>query len=221
MSLNQKLGQGEDKMNKMLLSVFVGGAVLATTVSANPATDFFSNLKYGIRAGGNVTNTSVTTATNFDAKSKLGIAIGGAATYEQSAALSFTSELQYSMKGNKIENSTLATKVTETFKYNYLSVPVYATYKLPQTVAGFRFHALAGGYASYILSAKSKKDSSGAKDQDVKTISDSDYGLLAGVGATYNGNVSVDLRYELGLKEISTISGKNKNITLGVSYLFN
>tara|TARA_B100000586_G_C19959949_1_gene363287 strand:- start:24 stop:665 length:642 start_codon:yes stop_codon:yes gene_type:complete len=213
-------------MNKMVLVVVTGVAVLATTVSANPAMDFFSNLKYGLRAGGNMASTSSSVEV-LNKNSRMGFSIGGVAIYEPSDALSFTSELQYSMKGvemeGSIEGSIYSGNYTATSKLNYLNVPVYVTYKIPQGVAGFRFNVFAGGYVSYLLSAKNEFVSFDfIEETDIKdTVYDGDYGLLLGVGTTYNDMVSVDLRYELGFKEISTNFGKNRNITLGVSFLFN
>ena len=225
-------------MSKMLLSVFIGIAVLATTVSAS---DFFSSLKYGIRAGGNMSQTSgkatgKATATMKKKKFKIGGVIGGSVTHKQSETLSFTSGLQYSMKGYQEENSelvpvqgfgTIDLDTKYKYKFNYLEIPVYTTYTFPQEVYGFKFYVLGGGYVSYILSAKVKVDAStdfsnDTIETDIKdAINDSDYGLLSGLGLIYNDRVSVDFRFEWGLKEVNSIVGENRNISLGVSYLFN
>ena len=126
-------------------------------------------------------------------------------------------ELLFSAQGTKVDgpvgNDT-------DIKLNYLNIPVLAKYYIVDK----KFSVEAGPQLGVLLSAK-------ADSQNIKDFTRSaDLGFNLGAGYNFTDNLSVGLRYTIGLSPLSDKdidnsddyydSAKNSNLALSVAYKF-
>lgn len=170
--------------------------------------------RFGVKAG---LNLSSLTGDAQDAKSLVGFQVGGFAEIKIIDKLAIQPELLFSTQGAKFDgfdgDSDYDTKL------NYLNIPVLAKYFITDA-----FTVEAGPQIGFLLSAKTDGDD--VKD-DVKSV---DLGFNFGAGYNFTENLSVGLRYTLGLSSIDDtpsefgfdgdLSIRNSNLALALAYKF-
>ncbi|MFD2999625.1 porin family protein [Pontibacter toksunensis] len=133
-------------------------------------------------------------------------------------------EALYTAKGAKIEGNSGNTEVQESFRLNYIDVPV-----LFHVSASGLFFDL-GPQVSFISSASQVREvTSGSTTTSYKTdITDQpytiDFGYVAGIGYRADNGIGLEVRYNGGLKNIDdegSFAGKerrNSGFSLMLSY---
>jgi opacity protein-like surface antigen len=180
------------------------------------------DVKFGLKGGINLSSFS---GDIEDASSKVGFQVGGFAEFKLTDKFSIQPELLYSTQGAKFEESEVNYFSKETIKTNYLNVPVMAKYYVAN-----KFSVEAGPQIGFLLSAKYKweevdygEKTSGTDDakDDIKSVS---FGLNVGAGYDFTENVSVGVRYNFGLSNISDFDSDakihNNVVSLSVGYKF-
>jgi len=202
-------------MKKVLLSAV---AVMAfMSVSAQET-------RFGVKAGANL---ATFTGDVDDAKSKVGFHVGGFAEIKLTDKFAIQPEILFSTQGAKSEESALGSKAEYKSNLSYLNIPVMAKYYVAE-----KFSIEAGPQIGFLLSAKEKYEFSGngvseSGEEDAKDFYKSiDFGVNFGAGYDFTENLSVGLRYNLGLSNIaeteegSDAKVKNSVFSLSVGYKF-
>ncbi|CAM3703928.1 porin family protein [Flavobacterium chungbukense] len=192
-------------MKKIILSAI---AIMAFAFSNAQETRF--GVKGGLNlstvVGGDVENT----------KSLVGFHVGGFAEIHIVEKFYIQPELLFSAQGTKFDGPFEDGDV----KLNYLNIPVVAKYYIVDK----KFNVEAGPQLGVLLSAK-------AEGEDIKDFTRSvDFGFNIGAGYSFTDNLSVGLRYTIGLSPISDNdidnsddyynSAKNSNLQLSLAYKF-
>jgi hypothetical protein len=175
--------------------------------------------KFGLKGGINIANMKFSASgINFSPTSLVGFQVGPVADFKLQNSLYFNTGLLYSLKGCKLEYQ--GESITD--KFNYLEVPLNATYKFPLAEKS-NFFIEAGPYLAYALSAKEKVNGEtediNFKDDGVKRF---DYGIGFGAGVEYSSLVA-RLNYQLELANINDDSDttvKNKVLQISIAYMF-
>lgn len=156
-------------------------------------------------------------ASDFSAKS--GIVAG--ATYEFVTGienLSMETGLEYLQAGTQREYvfvSNGQSAIKQELDMNYVTIPVKARYQVfDQGVEGLKYKALGGLTVAQLISAKSKTEVFGVKDDADVTSDFNTTDILAsvGVGAEYDivgGTTSLDVEYTRGMLEVAKDGGGN------------
>lgn len=192
-------------MKKIILSAI---AIMAFAFSNAQETRF--GVKGGLNlstvVGGDVENT----------KSLVGFHVGGFAEIHIVEKFYIQPELLFSAQGTKVDGPFEDGDI----KLNYLNIPVVAKYYIVDK----KFNVEAGPQLGVLLSAK-------AEGEDIKDFTRSvDFGFNIGAGYSFTDNLSVGLRYTIGLSPISDNdidnsddyynSAKNSNLQLSLAYKF-
>jgi opacity protein-like surface antigen len=211
------------------------------TVAAVFALSFANaqDIKFGAKAGLNISNFSGDIKSDFDTKSLIGLQIGGFAEIGISDKFAFQPELLFSMQGAKDEFSEsfegFSSTGESTLKLNYLNVPLLLKYKLAD-----KFSILAGPQVGFLMSAEDEFtftetfDGETFSESGTEDVKDDYESLLLSfnVGASYSitDNLFVDARYNLGLSnllkdqtfegETFSIDGSMNVLQFSVGYKF-
>jgi hypothetical protein len=165
------------------------------------------NTSFGIKAGYNSSNLEVNNSDQWDAKS--GIHFGALAHIHITSHFAVQPELVYSCQGGE----TPASK----FKYGYLNVPVLLQYMIND---GFRLQT--GPQIGFLVSAKQE---TGDVEVDVNDqLNAIDISWSFGGGYLFSSGLGIDLRYNIGLNNISdvtNVTAKNRVFQAGLFYQFN
>jgi opacity protein-like surface antigen len=194
-----------NKMKKIILSAI---AVMAFGFTNAQST------RFGVKGGLNLS--TVVGGDVEDTKSLVGFHVGGFAEIKVVEKFFIQPELLYSAQGTKFDGP-----FGEDFdtKLNYLNIPVLAKYYIVE-----KFSVEAGPQLGILLSAK-------ADGEDIKDYTRSvDFGFNVGAGYNFTDNLSIGLRYTIGLSPISDKdidneddyydSAKNSNLALSLAYKF-
>ncbi len=161
---------------------------------------------FGIKGGYNSASIEVDNGTDYDAIS--GLHIGGLAHIHVSPHFAVQPELVYSGQGGERPNQKL--------KLGYINLPV-----LGQYMAGGGFRLQTGPQLGFLVSAEQKI---GDIEVDVDDAYDSiDFSWVFGAGYLFSSGLGIDLRYNLGLSDISdggNIDAMNRVVQLGLFYQF-
>lgn len=169
--------------------------------------------RFGVKGGLNIT--SFSGGNYYDAKSLVGFQVGGFAEIKIIERLSIQPEVLFSTQGAKQEVGMTDFDI----KTNYINVPVLAKFYITK-----QFTVEAGPQIGFLVSAKSEGD-------DVKdSFKSVDTGFNFGAGYNFTENVSVGLRYTVGLSNIADYdvdnaeqyydSPKNSVLALTLAYKF-
>jgi hypothetical protein len=169
--------------------------------------------RFGVKGGLNVT--TFAGGYYYNAKSLVGFQVGGFAEIKVIERLAIQPEILFSTQGAKQELSM----TNFDSKLNYINVPVLAKFYVTK-----QFTVEAGPQLGFLVSAK--QDGHDAKDS-YKSV---DTGFNFGAGYNFTDNVSVNLRYTVGLSNIgdyntNTVqqyydSPKNSVLALTLGYKF-
>lgn len=172
--------------------------------------------RFGVKGGLNLSNWAGGDVR--DTKALVGFHVGGFAEIKIIEKLAIQPELLFSTQGTKIDGGTFLGDFD--VKTNYLNIPVLAKYYIVE-----KFSVEAGPQLGILLSAKS--DGEDVKD-GFKTV---DFGFNLGAGYHFTENVSVNLRYTIGLSPLADNadienegdyydSAKNSVLALSFAYKF-
>ncbi|RYJ37700.1 OMP_b-brl_2 multi-domain protein [Flavobacterium anhuiense] len=191
-------------MKKIILSAV---AIMAFAFSNAQET------RFGIKGGVSLTNFSG----DVEANSKVGFLVGGFAEIKIIDRLSIQPELLFSSQGAKYEYIGMD---NTNLNLNYINVPVLAKFYITK-----EFTVEGGPQIGFLVSAKDD-------GEDVKDFYKSvDFGFNFGAGYNFTDNLSVGLRYTVGLSGVVDRgdyddiddyydSAKNSVLALSLAYKF-
>jgi len=165
------------------------------------------NINIGTKIGLNSYTINTDNSSSFD--SKLGLHAGLLGHIHLNRQFALQPEIVYSMQGAKSGNTDLM--------LDYINIPVILQYMFDN---GFRIQA--GPQLGLLVRAKAENNSSVDIKDDFKSI---DAGLSFGVSYVHTPtDFGIDLRYNLGLTDISessNVNSTNRGFQIGIFYLFN
>jgi opacity protein-like surface antigen len=170
--------------------------------------------KFGVKGGLNIS--TVVGGDVENTKSLVGFHVGGFAEIHVVEKFFIQPELLFSTQGTKVDGPF---GTDGDIKLNYLNIPVLAKYYIVD-----KFSVEAGPQLGVLLSAKAEGD-------DIKDFTRSiDLGFNIGAGYNFTDNLSVGLRYTIGLSPLSDEdidntddyynSAKNSNLAVSLAYKF-
>ncbi|MEO7977724.1 porin family protein [Flavobacterium sp.] len=176
--------------------------------------------EFGIKGGLNMSNLYTDDAD--DENVLFGFNAGAYATLPVSDFVAIQPELLFTTRGSELEYNNVLAQGNVKLKLNYIELPLLVRVNITKN---FNIHA--GGYASYMVSAKSTGDGDFEfEDQyDTDDFNKFDAGLAGGIGVDFSP-LSVGLRYNYGLTTIvkdgdDSSDLKNSNLSLYLSYKLN
>jgi opacity protein-like surface antigen len=186
------------------------------------------DMNFGVKAGANLANLS---GDLEDAKSLFGAHVGAFVEFKFTDNMAFQPELLYSMQGAKEEVSETIMGFTangeSTYKLGYLNIPLMFKYYATEAL-----YIEAGPQVGFLMSAKEEwsyssnvpGDENGSGEEDIKEgMKSIDFGLNIGAGYYVTDNLSLGLRYNFGLSNISDSDNfemKNGVFQFSVGYKF-
>jgi hypothetical protein len=213
-------------MNKIILTMT---ALLAVSFAKGQEKETSVNdvIKFGVKAGVNLANLTG----DFDPSIKVGFHVGGFMEYKVSKKFTIQPELLYSTQGAKYNSTEVGDNISVSGETNiklaYLNLPVMAKYYISN-----KFSLEAGPQIGFLLSAKNEFDFTGiylgepisvSGEEDIKyDLNSIDFGINFGAGYDFNDKISLGLRYNLGLSDVSDFYyfDKNSVIQLSLGYKF-
>ncbi len=166
------------------------------------------NTHFGIKGGVNLSTVKVSDGEDYDGKT--GFHLGGLAHIHVSKQFAVQPELMFSTQGGQDDGDDFKLNL------NYINLPILAQYMFD---GGFRLQT--GPQIGFLTGAETK---SGDIEVDVDDqIQSIDFSWVFGGGYLFPSGFGVDVRYNLGISNISDISGyeaKNRVFQLGVFYQF-
>ena len=176
--------------------------------------------EFGIKGGLNMSNLYTDDAD--DENVLFGFNAGVYATLPVSDFVAIQPELLFTTRGSELEYDNALAQGNVKLKLNYIELPLLVRVNITKN---FNIHA--GGYASYMVSAKSTGDGDFEfEDQyDTDDFNKFDAGLAGGIGVDFSP-LSVGVRYNYGLTTIvkdgdDSSDLKNSNLSLYLSYKLN
>jgi len=201
------------KKNVVLLML----ALVATTLTS------YAQVSFGIKAG--FSSSSISTEDNDGLKRLAGFHAGVIADLSLAESFSLQPQLLYSAKGVKVPGvDANMNETTESYKLNYLELPVNFLYK-PKVGPGKLFVG-AGPYVALGLSGKYqdiKVKFDGKKFDDLDETDENIHAKALDAGANFlagyelNNGLLFSLNYSLGLTNFSPDGDKSKNGYFGIS----
>jgi hypothetical protein len=178
------------------------------------------NTEFGVKGGLNMSNLYTDDAD--DENVLFGFNAGVYATLPVSDFIAIQPELLFTTRGSKLEYNNALAQGNVKLKLNYIELPLLVRVNITKN---FNIHA--GGYASYMVSAKSTGDGDFEFEDQYNTddFNKFDAGLAGGIGVDFSP-LSVGLRYNYGLTTIEKDGDdssdlKNSNLSLYLSYKLN
>lgn len=132
-------------MKKILMIALVFN-LLALSSRAQSASDQRNDLRFGLKAGVNISNVYDSKTNDFNTDSKLGFAGGGFLTIPINTYLGVQPELLFSQKGFHAAGTFLGRPYELTRTTNYIDVPIFISLK-PSP----KFTVMAGPQYSYLV----------------------------------------------------------------------
>lgn len=187
------------------------------------------SVKFGAKVGLNL----ATLSGDIDnASPKVGFHVGGFAEIMISDKFAIQPELLYSTQGAQSEFSStnFGDSYTESIKLNfsYINLPIMAKFYPTK-----KFSIEAGPQVGFLVSAKQKGSYtevnggsvfSGSYNEDIDGLNNVDLGLNLGLGFNFTEKIGANLRYNLGLTDISkdspNSSFQNRVLQLSFAYKF-
>ncbi len=196
-------------MKKSVNTLFTAAALLTGAILLNSSDALAQGrTRIGLKGGLNASSLYYDSQGATNKNERIGFHVGVFAQAPIGEFFAIQPELLYMTKGASADYKVLGFNGKNTFKLNYVELPVLATFKLGQAV-----ELQAGPYVSYLLN--SNVNSNGDFGTGISAINRDnfnkvDYGIAGGLNI-YFGKVFVGARYEQGLQQIAT-SGAAKTI---------
>lgn len=183
----------------------------------------YSQVRYGIRASGSITNL---TKVHAYSKSRGGfqIAFLSQIPFSNNDIFFFQPEINYSAQGEFDQPyATNGQQEKQKVFLNYINVPL--NFKVYFTDSEDEFFAVGGPYIGFLIS-KSIELRDYPTEAENNKFNTFDFGLTLGVGFSLNRQLELSLRYSYGFADqVSNDPAKTKNSTsilnLGASFIFN
>ncbi|MBC7643170.1 MAG: PorT family protein [Flavobacterium sp.] len=184
------------------------------------------DMKFGVKAGLNVSNLSTTVPAGASVDALYGANFGVFGDFKVSDKFSVQPEILYSMQGAKLVASGSGFNYEEKQSTNYINIPIMAKFFVIEKLS-----LQAGPQIGFLMSAKADVTTNFPGftngSTDVKSNYNSvDFGFNLGAGYDITENIAVDLRYNLGLSELEktvpagTSASKNRVFSLNFGYKF-
>lgn len=184
--------------------------LLCITCSVDTQAQQKPAIHFGIKGGANFTKTS-TESSSLEGKYGFGYQAGVMARVDIGSLYIQGETLLNKRKVSYEANGGGSAKLT----WNAIDVPVVVGYKIIKT-DDFNLRAFAGGVYSYAFN--NKLSTSDALQEGFNKFDKSNIGITGGIGIDYK-NLTVDLRYENGLSNISKeFKSKPHSFSLGIGY---
>jgi Outer membrane protein beta-barrel domain len=203
---------------------------LLTIVFATLSISAFSQkINWGLKFGGGIANQSVKNVDIISTNSTITLNVAGFVNYSLPNQWALQSGLGISNKGAEIVEDG----ITTTPKITYLDLPLNIAKKFNFPGLGMYYFG-AGGYAARALSGKYKFETPNSVSSEKlefgngADVKREDYGLNFTTGLELNNHLLFDIRYELGLQDISTQPQRdtgtsyihNRLLTVSLGYIF-
>jgi len=204
---------------KKILNLFLVISAMAFTTSV------MAQLSIGPRVAVNFANVAFEEDDGIDTKNLLGIAFGAAAEIGVSDIFAVQPEVLFSQHGFSFEEDFGGGTVDFDVILNYLQIPLLAKLKFGSDAVVI--NVLAGphvgfGIGDITFKADEEKETESWEDTGLQKF---DFGITGGVGVSFAagpGNLGIDIRYQLGLSNLSDDDedkANNRNLQAGLSYL--
>lgn len=195
------------------------------------ASNSFSQVKFGVKAGVNFANMNIVTQNAPNTKMLTSFHIGGILDYSVNDFFAIQPGVLISGKGFKYEESISGFTVKVDSKPIYIDIPVLLL--LRKDIGGVKLFGGAGPYLGFGIAGKYSYSGGGiSEDGNIKWGSDVDSNYKRGdFGLSFNGGLELSngflfsVSYQLGLMNLTpsgSSDNKQTNRVLGVSigYLF-
>lgn len=212
-------------MKKLILGLAVTASSLAfaQTTKSSPSTS--SDVRFGIKAGMNVSSLSKD-GTLDDQKSKIGFNAGVFATIPVAASFNIQPEVLYSQYGSKANYTVAGNKFSSSTNLDYVAVPVMFQYNFVPN-----FYVEAGPEFGLMVSAKNKvknetNGNSSTTDNYKDQLNTFNFGIGIGAGYYFTDNLGITARYTAGVTDIvkdrpsNSDAIRNNVFQVGLAYKF-
>ncbi len=204
--------------------LLLSGAFILLTLTIN------AQIKFGIKEGLNLSTQSELGMLWDNNDIKTGFTLGATIDYRFHSVISLQTELNYKTEGSAYEVKETSGKKGININYDYYNIPLLLKARLNEQLGlseTWLVSFYGGPYYSYLNKSESEIEVNG-----ITTVTDieddaneSDYGMIFGgeVSKVFSkGELFFDLRYEMGLNDISVIDKdlRNKVIGIGIGYRF-
>jgi len=204
--------------------LILSGTLILLTLTLN------AQIKFGIKEGLNFSTQSELGMLWDNNDIKTGFTLGATFDYRFHSVISLQTELNYKTEGSAYEIKETSGKKGVNMNYNYYNVPLLLKARFNEQLGlneSWLVSFYGGPYYSYLNKSESEIEVDG-----ITTVTDfednadeSDYGMIFGgevSRALVKGELFLDLRYEMGLNDISVIDKdlRNKVIGIGIGYRF-
>ncbi|AQG78579.1 porin family protein [Spirosoma montaniterrae] len=201
---------------KKTINTLFAVALMAAGATTLPTTDALAQgrVRTGIKGGLNASSLFYDNQGVSNKQERIGFHAGVFAQAPLGEFFAIQPELLYMTKGASADYNVLGINGRNTFRLNYVELPVLATFKLGQAV-----ELQAGPYVSYLLNSNINSNGdfgSGVAAINRNNFNRVDYGVAGGLNV-YFGKMFVGARYEQGLQRIAndgaarTLLGNAKN----------
>ena len=218
-------------MKKLILGLAVTASSLAfaqtsTTTTTTTRSTSSSDVRFGIKAGMNVSSLS-NDETLEDQGSKIGFNAGVFANIPVAESFSIQPEVLYSQYGDKYDYVVGGNRYSYANHFDYVTVPVMFQYNFIPNL-----YVEAGPEFGFMVSAKNK--SKNETNNDVLAESDNykdnfntfNVGIGLGAGYYFTDNIGLTARYVAGVTDIAkdrpngSDSVRNNVFQVGLAYKF-
>lgn len=204
--------------------LFLSGTFILLTLTIN------AQIKFGIKEGLNLSTQSELGMIWDNNDIKTGFTLGAIFDYRFHSVISLQTELNYKTVGSAYEIKETSGKKGININYDYYNVPLLLKARLNEQLGlneSWLVSFYGGPYYSYLNKSESEIEDNGiATLTDIKDNAiESDYGIIFGgeIAKVFNkGELYFDLRYEMGLNDVSVLDKdlRNKVIGIGIGYRF-
>jgi hypothetical protein len=163
----------------------------------------YGQVKFGIKSGINIATVK---DLNIDPHNRIGWYGGGFANIAVRGKFFFHTELLFSTKGYRFEGNIINNKKTAE-RLNYITLPVLLGYKIDHKTSFFL-----GPEIGYLLSVYSKTPYNELFDVSNSFPVKVDIELTAGLNYEILRNISLEIRYTYGLKNMYSLDGQGMRI---------
>jgi len=214
------------KRNFLFLLAFYTLNAFAQSSDDDDIVDYRNELRFGVKAGFNVSNVYDSEGESFVADSKAGFAVGGFASIPINKYIGFQPEFMFSQKGFTGNGKFLGTNYKFVRTTNHIDVPLLLQFKPARYLS-----ILAGVEYSYITSSKDEFKTEFGSVEDKKAFNNDNiqknlFGLMLGadlhIGKYFliSGRAGWDVMNNRGNGDSDTPRYKNQwvQLTAGLSF---
>ena len=219
-------------MKKLILGLAVTASSLAFAQTTTTTTSSSSPVRFGIKAGMNVSSLS-DGADLDDSKSKIGFNAGVFANIPLASSFSIQPEVLYNDLGSKVTRkyTVLGNEYKAEYSRNlgYVAVPVMFQYNVIPNLyleAGPEFGFLVTAKDKFKSSTNGNSNGTETAELDKDDFNTFNFGIGLGAGYYFTDNIGITARYTAGLTDIAkdrpsgTDAIRNNVFQVGLAYKF-